>query len=161
MWRWLNIAETCSRAFMLVSKCCGAGHSSRAVSGVGLRPLACWDCGFESRRGMNVFVECCLLSGSGLCDGLITRPEESYRLWCVVLCDLETSWMRRPLPALGRSATGRKRCNYWCLYACVDRTGWTVLNYKPGRLFRLYFVKKEVIFGRMKNVAFISRTSRK
>ena len=28
-----------------------------------------------------------MLSGRGLCDGLITRPEESYRLWCVV-CDL-------------------------------------------------------------------------
>jgi hypothetical protein len=22
---------------------------------------------------------------------LITRPEESYRLWCVVVCDFETS----------------------------------------------------------------------
>ena len=32
--------------------------------------------------------ECCVLSGRGLCDGLITRPEESYGLWCVV-CDLE------------------------------------------------------------------------
>jgi len=31
------------------------------------------------------------LSGRGLCDELITRPEESYRLWCVVMCDLETS----------------------------------------------------------------------
>jgi len=30
------------------------------------------------------------LSGRGLCDELITRPEESYRLWCVV-CDLETT----------------------------------------------------------------------
>jgi len=29
-----------------------------------------------------------VLSGRGLCDELITRPEESYRLWCVVLCDL-------------------------------------------------------------------------
>ena len=29
-----------------------------------------------------------MLSGSGLCDELITCPEESYRLWCVV-CDLE------------------------------------------------------------------------
>jgi len=26
----------------------------------------------------------------GLCDELITLPEESYRLWCVVVCDLET-----------------------------------------------------------------------
>jgi hypothetical protein len=23
----------------------------RAVEGVGLQPLACWDCGFESRQG--------------------------------------------------------------------------------------------------------------
>jgi hypothetical protein len=32
-----------------------------------------------------------VLSGRGLCDELITRPEESYRLWRVVVCDLETS----------------------------------------------------------------------
>jgi len=32
-----------------------------------------------------MFVRCeyCVLSGRGLCDELITRPEESYRLWCV------------------------------------------------------------------------------
>ena len=35
--------------------------------------------------------DCCLLSGRGLCDELITRLEESYRLWCVVVCDLKTS----------------------------------------------------------------------
>jgi hypothetical protein len=35
--------------------------------------------------------ECCLLSRRGLCDGFITRPEESYRLWRVVVCDQETS----------------------------------------------------------------------
>ena len=29
-----------------------------------------------------------MLSGRGLCDELITHPE-SYRLWCVVVCDLE------------------------------------------------------------------------
>jgi len=29
--------------------------------------------------------ECCVLSGKGLCVGLITRPEESFRLWCVWL----------------------------------------------------------------------------
>jgi len=31
------------------------------------------------------------LSGRGLCDELITRPEESYGLCCVVVCDLETT----------------------------------------------------------------------
>jgi hypothetical protein len=35
------------------------------------------------------------LSGRGLSDGLITRPEEFYRLWCVLVCDLGTSRMRR------------------------------------------------------------------
>ena len=33
--------------------------------------------------------ECCVLSGRGLCDGLITRPEESYRMWSVVVCVVE------------------------------------------------------------------------
>ena len=37
-----------------------------------------------------------MLSGRGLCDELITRPEESYRLWCVVVCDLETSIIGAP-----------------------------------------------------------------
>jgi hypothetical protein len=36
---------------------------------------------------MFVSCECCVLSGRGLCDGLIPRPEESYRLWCVSECD--------------------------------------------------------------------------
>jgi len=29
-------------------------------------------------------------SGRGLCDGLITHPADSYRLWRVVVCDQET-----------------------------------------------------------------------
>jgi len=36
------------------------------------------------------------LSGRGLCDELITRPKESYRLCCVVVCDLETSRIGAP-----------------------------------------------------------------
>jgi hypothetical protein len=40
---------------------------------------------------MFVCCECCLLSGRRLCDELITRPEEFYRLWCVAVCDIETS----------------------------------------------------------------------
>ena len=62
---------------------------------------------------MFVCCECCVLSGRGLCDELITRPEESYRLWCVVVCDLETSRMRRPWPALGRSDTEKKNGHYF------------------------------------------------
>jgi len=40
---------------------------------------------------MFVCCECCVLSGRGLCDGLSNRPEEYYRLWCVVVCDLQTT----------------------------------------------------------------------
>ena len=36
--------------------------------------------------GMNVCMECCVLSGRVLCDDLITRPESSYRLGPVVVC---------------------------------------------------------------------------
>jgi hypothetical protein len=36
----------------------------------------------------------CVLSGRGLCDELITCPEESYQLWRVVVCVNETSWTR-------------------------------------------------------------------
>jgi hypothetical protein len=52
--------------------------------------------------------ECCVLSGRGHCNELIPRPEKSYRLLCVVVCDPETSWIRRPWPAVGSSAI-RKR----------------------------------------------------
>jgi hypothetical protein len=40
---------------------------------------------------MFICCECCVLSGRGLCDELVTGPEESYRLWCVIVCDLEAT----------------------------------------------------------------------
>jgi hypothetical protein len=48
--------------------------------------------------GAWIFVccECRVLLGRGLCDELITRPEESYRLCCVVVCDPETSKIGAP-----------------------------------------------------------------
>jgi hypothetical protein len=49
----------------------------------------------------------CVLSGRRLCDGLVTRSEESYQVWCV--CDLETSKRRPPRPNLGCCATGKER----------------------------------------------------
>jgi len=50
---------------------------------------------------MFVCFECCGLWGRGLCDGLITRPGESYRLWLIVVRDLETSNTRRLKPVTG------------------------------------------------------------
>ena len=57
--------------------------------------LRSWD---QIPPGAWIFVccECRVLSGRGLCDELITRPEDSYRLWYVVVCDLETSRIGAP-----------------------------------------------------------------
>jgi hypothetical protein len=109
---------------------------------------------------MFVCCECCVFSGRGFCDELITRPEESYRLWCVVVCDLEASRMGRPWPALGRSATKKSSNNtdknggitaiittesvtgmFWVIYyqyiyqSSIEgrlATGWTVRRSNPG-----------------------------
>jgi hypothetical protein len=57
---------------------------------------------------MLVCCEFCVLLGRGLCDELITRPEDSYRLNCVAVCDVETSRMKS-WAALGRSASEGKK----------------------------------------------------
>ena len=68
-----------------------------------------WVCGHSTAEmvGSNlagdrkfVSCDCCVLSGRGLCVGLITVPEEFYRLWCVV-CDHKSSIIRRPWPSTG------------------------------------------------------------
>ena len=53
-------------------------------------PLDCWHFGFEPRWGNECSSVVCL------CDESITLAEESYRLCCVVVCDLETSRMGAP-----------------------------------------------------------------
>jgi len=71
---------------------------------------------------MFVCCECCVLSGKGLCDELITHPEEFYRLSCSVVGDLETSRLRRPWPALGHSATKKKKSDTTVVPAPQDHT---------------------------------------
>ena len=47
---------------------------------------------------MSISCECCV-SGRGLCDGPIPRPEESYRMCvCVDECDRKATIMGRPWP---------------------------------------------------------------
>jgi hypothetical protein len=90
------------------------------------------------------------LSVRGLCDKLITHPEESYRLWCVVVCDLETWRMMRPWPALGRSATeggirvifhdtfnSSRYVGYVCILGWYVKMNWSGLERKrPYRNLR-------------------------
>ena len=56
---------------------------------------------------MFVSYKCCVWSGTGLCDGLITLPGEAYRVYvcvcvCVCVCGV--------CPCL---------CRYVCMYVCV------------------------------------------
>jgi hypothetical protein len=51
----------------------------------------------------------CVLSGRCLCVGLITRTEESYRVWCVSECAGEASILRRPWSTRGFYAIGEKK----------------------------------------------------
>jgi len=82
----------------------GLRHESAAALLLGLWvriPSGAWR--------MSVSCQCSELSGRCLCDEPITRPEESYRLCRVNVCDLETSSMKRPWPALGRSAITKEQ----------------------------------------------------
>jgi len=58
---------------------------------------------------MSVSCECCVLSGRGLCNEVITHPEESCRMWCVIVCDHESSIMRRPWPTGGCCVIVKKK----------------------------------------------------
>ena len=94
---------------------------------------------------MSISCECCVLSGRGLCDGPNTRPEQSYWLWCVTVCDLETSPIRRPWPALGCCAGGKLgkiyylSSRYFTQVSGISRTWtdlFTVLLYNWNATFR-------------------------
>ena len=50
-----------------------------------------------------------MLSGRGLCDELITRPEESCRLWCVVVCDLENLKNEEAMTSVGSQSHSKKK----------------------------------------------------
>jgi hypothetical protein len=61
-----------------------ADPSDRAVYGVSLRPIACWECGFESGRGHGYMFVISVLTGTRPCEWLITRPKKSYWVWSVL-----------------------------------------------------------------------------
>jgi hypothetical protein len=73
-----------------------------------------------------------VLSGRGLCDELITRLVESYRLWYVVVCDLDkqTSWMRRRRPTERAIAPREKKiyCVITSPVPCVSNWRWNTFS---------------------------------
>jgi len=63
---------------------------------------------------MFIFCVCGVLCGSVICDDLITRSEDSYRVCvCLSMGDLETSMLRRPRFKLGCCAKKKKKSRCW------------------------------------------------
>jgi hypothetical protein len=65
-----------------------------------------------------MFFFCCVLSGRGLCDELITRPEECYRLWRVVVCDQENLLGEEAIARAGLQSQREKK-NSLCYCSSV------------------------------------------
>ena len=74
----------------------------------GLRRRPAEIVGSKPSEGIDVCCDYCVLWVRDLCHELITRPEESYRMSCVVVCDLETSKLKRTWPALDCTSTRNK-----------------------------------------------------
>jgi hypothetical protein len=72
----------------------GLGRGSTAARSLGLGVR------IPPEAGMSVCCESCVLSGRGLCVGLITR-QRSPTEYGVSECDHESSIMRRPWPTRG------------------------------------------------------------
>jgi hypothetical protein len=75
--------------------------------------------GSYSVKGMDIchaFELCCV--GSTLCDQLITRSEQCYWVRVLIVCDLETSNIRRPRSEYGCLATEWKARNLQHEHRC-------------------------------------------
>ena len=82
-----------------------AGPSDGAVCGRSPAEIV----GSNPHRGHGCLSVVSVLSGRRLCDELITRPEESYRLWCGVVCDLENLKNEEAMTRVGSQRHRKKR----------------------------------------------------
>jgi hypothetical protein len=95
---WLRVTRTSTRRFQWPRDLRRRSAAPRLL-GLWVRiPPAAW---------MPVSRECCVQSGRDFCDGVITRPEESYRVWRVWVWSRSLErWDHDP--KMGRIATRRK-----------------------------------------------------
>jgi hypothetical protein len=95
---------TCNMLLIWRSFRCRDVKVSNLVCHYGFIPPGAW---------MFFCCDCCVLSGRGLCDELITRPEESYRLWYVVcVIDSESKQNKQAEPmgdAYSKNSTSQIR----------------------------------------------------
>jgi hypothetical protein len=81
---WISapyVVQSPSRGFIALVTFCEWQRRLRRASAA-FHLLALW-VRIPPGAWMSVCCGCCVLSGRGLCVGLITRPEESYRVWRV------------------------------------------------------------------------------
>jgi hypothetical protein len=118
---------------------------------------------------MSLCCECIVLSGRGPCDELVTRPEESYRLWCVI-ARLLRLWVRIPPEAWMSLCceclvlSGRGPCDelvtrpeesyrLWRVVVCDLETSWMRKPCSPlGRSVKKVFFKKCSWSTRLRNL---------
>jgi hypothetical protein len=71
-----------------------------------LRPIDCWDRGFESRWGhLLLLCSLCVLYLAALATSWSVIYRSHTASVCVILCDLETSTVRRSMPDFGCCTT--------------------------------------------------------
>jgi hypothetical protein len=100
---------------------------------------------------MSVCCECCVLSGRGLCVGLIIRPEESYRLCeCVWVRSLGLT-MRKPYSsslycAMGRNSQSKKTAVPLCEWRnfCWHLSPPCLASLVPSTCYLVYYLDSQV-----------------
>ena len=83
-----------------------------------------------------------MLSGRSLYDGLITRAEESYQLWRLVVCDQETSYARRLKPSRGLQNTNP----HWVVAAVEKNRMYQITVYTSKKTY-LFRITKRTVSG--------------
>jgi hypothetical protein len=88
---------------------------------------------------VSVCCDCCVLSGRGLCDELIARPVESYRLVCRMWSrkNKPREWGQDPLGGYRAKKRNVQVSKFWC-YA----TNWEQIG--PSRKAFLILLCKDV-----------------
>ena len=107
-----------------------------------------WDCGFESYRGHGCLSVVSFVYCRGLCNKLIARPQESYRLWCVFVWDVETSRMRKPWPnGVCRTKTKHTGVVQWSNSVVETSVGEPLISTRPFTVAKCsaWLCKKNVI----------------
>jgi len=96
---------------LLISNCRSQWPRGLRCRSAATRLLRSW-VWIPPRAWMFVCCECCVLSGRGLCDELIAHSEESYRLCCVIVCDLENLTNEEAMIHVGLQCHRKKKVTF-------------------------------------------------